>query len=179
MKLLLHICCAPCAIYPLRRLKESGHSVSGVFYNPNVHPYGEYKLRRRAAEDFALRAGLELFIPEYQPTEFFRAVNMKENSPQRCVICWSLRLEQAARCAKDKLFDAFTTTLLVSPYQSQEMIKKLGEEAEKDAGVRFYYEDFRPGFAKAHEEARATGLYCQKYCGCVYSDIERSARRKR
>lgn len=176
MKILLHICCAPCAIYPLQRLKEVGHIAAGLFYNPNIHPYGEYKARKQAVEAYAQETHTPVFFPEYQPAEFFRAVNMKEKGKERCLACWRLRLLQAARTAKENLCDSFTTTLLVSPYQDQEVLKKIGQEVERESGVRFYYEDFRPGFSKAQRQAKAAGIYCQRYCGCVYSDLERSVR---
>lgn len=173
MKLLLHTCCAPCLIYPLEILKKKAFEVAGFFYNPNVHPFSEYKNRKEALE--ALRKGVscELIYPEYNPAEFFQAVNLKEVNPGRCSACWSLRLKRTAREAKAKGFDCFSTTLLVSPYQDIALIQKIGVGIAEEEGVGFYYEDFRPGFRKAHDEARAKGLYCQKYCGCIYSEMER------
>jgi len=173
MKLLLHVCCAPCGIYPLEKLKEKGFSVSGFFYNPNIHPFGEYKKRKQAVKDFSKKFNLEVIYPEYNPQEFFRVVNLKEASPERCSICWQLRLKETAKKAKEKDFTYFSTTLLVSPYQDQKLLKDIGSEVAQEEGIKFYYEDFRPGFRKAHGQARALGLYCQKYCGCVYSEIER------
>lgn len=173
MKLLLHTCCAPCLIYPLESLRGKGFEVAGLFYNPNIHPFAEYNNRRQAVEDWSKAEKVEVSYPEYAPEEFFRAVNLKEANPGRCAVCWKLRLKETAKVAKEKGFDAFSTTLLVSPYQDQELLKKLGSEAAADEGVEFYYEDFRPGFRKAHDEAKAKGVYCQKYCGCLYSEIER------
>jgi hypothetical protein len=98
---------------------------------------------------------------------------MKEDSKERCSLCWTLRLKKTAKLAKERGFESFSTTLLVSPYQDQELLKKIGNEIAKEEGIEFYYEDFRPGFKKAHEEARIKGIYCQKYCGCIYSEIER------
>jgi len=173
MKLLLHTCCAPCLIYPLRRLREKGYEVVGIFYNPNIHPFSEYRNRKQAVVDFSKKFDLELIYPEYRPHEFFNAVNLKETKPGRCEICWKLRLEETARQAREKGYRVFTTTLLVSPYQDQELLKEIGGEVTRESKVEFYYEDFRSGFRKAHDEARALGLYCQKYCGCIYSGIER------
>jgi len=169
MKLLLHTCCAPCLIYPLERLRQNGLEVTGFFYNPNIHPFSEYKNRKQAIEDLKKTVDIEIIYPEYKPEEFFHTVNLKESKPQRCSLCWTLRLQQTAKVAKEKGFDAFTTTLLVSPYQDQELIKKIGNEISEEEGISFHYEDFRPGFRKAHNEARAKGIYCQKYCGCIYS----------
>lgn len=174
MRLLLHTCCAPCLIYPLEQLKEKGFEVTGLFYNPNIHPFAEYKKRKQAVEDFSRKANLEVVYPEYKPTEFFQTVNMKEDNKERCFLCWSLRLKKTAKTAREREFTSFTTTLLISPYQDQELLEKIGNDIAKEEGIEFYYEDFRPGFKKAHEEARVKGIYCQKYCGCIYSEIERS-----
>jgi predicted adenine nucleotide alpha hydrolase (AANH) superfamily ATPase len=162
-------------IYPLERLKEKGYSVRGYFYNPNIHPFSEYKNRKQAISDLGL--DLEVIYPEYKPEEFFQAVNKKESKPGRCAICWELRLRKAAQEAKEKGCTHFSTTLLVSPYQDQELLKKIGADVAKEEGSEFYYEDFRPGFRKAHDEAKAKGIYCQKYCGCIYSEIERSKKK--
>ncbi|MDD5155815.1 MAG: epoxyqueuosine reductase QueH [Candidatus Omnitrophica bacterium] len=176
MKLLLHTCCAPCLIYPLEKLRAKGDSVTALFYNPNVHPFAEYKNRKQAVEDYSRKANLEVIFPEYKPAEYFQAVNTKEYGKERCIACWSIRLKKAAEVAKARGCEAFTTTLLVSPFQDQELLKKIGSDIAKEEGVEFYYEDFRPGFKKAHEEARVKGIYCQKYCGCIYSEIERCRR---
>lgn len=174
MKLLLHTCCAPCLIYPLGRLKEKGFfQVSGFFYNPNIHPFGEYQNRRQAVEDYSKPIGLEVIYPQYHPEEYFRIVNLREANPGRCFLCWTLRLDRTAKAAKEKGFTHFSTTLLVSPYQDQEMLKNIGNKIGEEEGVNFYYEDFRDGFQKAHDEAKAKGIYCQRYCGCIYSEIER------
>lgn len=173
MKILLHICCAPCLIYPLERLREKGNEVTGLFYNPNIHPLAECDMRRQAVADYSNSVNLEVMYPEYKPEEFFRAVNMKEYNSARCYLCWALRLKQTAKLAKDNKFDSFTSTLLVSPYQDQELIHKIGHEVARAEGVEFYYEDFRAGFRSAHDTAREKGIYRQRYCGCIYSEIER------
>jgi predicted adenine nucleotide alpha hydrolase (AANH) superfamily ATPase len=170
MKLLLHTCCAPCLIYPLESLKEKGFKVSGFFYNPNIHPFSEYKNRKKAVEDFF--KDIQVIYPQYRPEEFFQAINKKENPPERCSLCWRLRLKEAAKTAKEKGFEFFSTTLLVSPYQDQELLKKIGSDISQELGVEFYYEDFRPGFKAAHAQAKQQGIYCQRYCGCIYSELE-------
>lgn len=172
MKLLLHTCCAPCLIYPLERLNEKWFEVTGFFYNPNIHPFSEYQNRRNAIEGFAETAKTEVIYPEYNPVDFFQAINLKETDG-RCSICWSLRLRMTANYAKKKGFSHFSTTLLVSPYQDQEQLKRIGNDISVQEGVEFYYEDFRPGFRKAHDIARNQNIYCQKYCGCLYSELER------
>ena len=178
MKLLLHVCCAPCMIYPLEQLRGKEFEVSGFFYNPNIHPFAEYKNRREALEKLSKASACEVIYPDYLPQEFFQAVNLEEKVPERCAICWRLRLKQTAKTAKEKGFSHFSTTLLVSPYQDQDLLKKIGEEVAQEEGLSFYYEDFRPGFRQAHNKAHAQGIYCQKYCGCIYSEIERSCLRR-
>lgn len=173
MKLLLHTCCAPCLIYPLERLREEGFAVSGFFYNPNIQPFAEYKNRREAVEQLSKELAVDVIYPEYAPAEYFQEVNLKEKNPGRCSICWSFRLKATAKLAKENGCEAFSTTLLVSPYQEQELLKKIGDAVSETEGIKFYYEDFRPGFRKAHNQAKAKGIYCQKYCGCIYSEIER------
>lgn len=179
MKILLHTCCAPCLIYPLKTLKEKGFEVTALFYNPNIHPLSEYNARKKAVQDYGNEQGLEVIFPEYAPQEFFRAVNMMEHKLERCPICWFGRLSMTADIGKEKGFTHFTSTLLASPYQDQDLLKKIGLEIEKSKGIVFYYEDFRSGFRKAHHEAKARGIYCQKYCGCVYSEIERNITSKK
>jgi predicted adenine nucleotide alpha hydrolase (AANH) superfamily ATPase len=173
MKILLHTCCAPCLIFPLRRLRENGFEVAGFFYNPNIHPFAEYKNRKQAVADFSRSAEVDVVYPEYEPQQFFRVVNLKEADPARCSLCWSLRLRETAQRAKENGCEYFSTTLLVSPYQDQAALHKIANNIAQEEGVNFYYEDFRPGFQEAHQEARAKGIYCQKYCGCIYSEIER------
>ncbi len=173
MRVLLHTCCAPCLIYPLERLKENRFEVTGFFYNPNIHSFPEYNKRKEALSDFNKKEAIDIIYLDYAPADFFRAINLKENKPQRCAICWRLRLTKTAEFAREKGFDYFSTTLLVSPYQDQELLKKIGDEISKELKVVFYYEDFRPGFKKAQELAKQKGLYRQKYCGCIYSEMER------
>jgi epoxyqueuosine reductase len=172
MKLLLHTCCAPCLIYPVERLAEKVFEVTGFFYNPNIHPFAEYQARKLAIEGFAQPNNIEMIYPEYDPADFFHAVHLKERNG-RCSVCWYMRLKVTAREAKSRGFSHFSTTLLVSPYQDQELLKEIGGTISREEGVDFYYEDFRPGFKKAHDIARSQNIYCQKYCGCLYSEIER------
>jgi len=164
-------------IYPLEKLREKKFEVTGFFYNPNVHPLAEYKNRRQAVENYARDKKVEMICPDYQPSQYFQEINRKEKAPERCSLCWTFRLKATARMAKDKGFDSFSTTLLVSPYQDQELLKKIGNAISEVEGIKFYYEDFRSGFKKAHDLAKTHGIYCQKYCGCIYSEIERHSKK--
>lgn len=169
MDILLHICCGPCLIYPFNRLSEKGFNLKGFYYNPNIYPPEEYGKRKEALDFLSKDLQLEVESPQYRQSDFAQAINTEVNKPQRCLLCWSLRLQKTARQAKEDGLSLFSTTLLVSPYQDHALLKQLGEEIAKDTGIDFYYEDFRPGFRRAYKEAGQRGLYLQKYCGCAYS----------
>jgi len=173
MNILLHICCGPCLIYPFGSLKNQGFKINGFYYNPNIHPENEYRLRVEGVEALSREFSLPVEYPEYRKSDFFQAINNQKDCPQRCLACWSLRLGKTANFAKQGGFDAFSTTLLVSPYQDHEALKRLGLQISRDTGIDFYYEDFRVGFKQAQIEARKRGIYRQKYCGCVYSNTSR------
>lgn len=173
MKILLHTCCAPCWIYPAKKLKKEGISVTGFFYNPNIYPTEEYQRRRKALLELGVGndAGGVIY-PEYIPSQFSQAIKDNIERPGRCSACFRLRLERTAQFAKEKGFNAFSTTLLVSPYQDQELIKGIAEKIAQEWGIAFHFEDFRPGFSQAHKEAKNKKIYCQNYCGCQYSESE-------
>ena len=112
---------------------------------------------------------------KYDIEEYFRRVAFRES--ERCAACHHLRLDKAARSATEGGFDAFTTSLLVSPYQKHDLIRDIGRSVGIEHGVEFYYEDFRPGWPKTHEMSSEMDLYRQKYCGCIFSERERFAAR--
>jgi predicted adenine nucleotide alpha hydrolase (AANH) superfamily ATPase len=172
MKILLHICCANCAIYPLERIKERGDQVVGYFFNPNIHPYQEYQKRLESLRRYSEEVGLEVvYRDEYLLEEFLR--NVSHRPEERCQYCYTTRLEATAKEAKKTGFDAFSTTLLQSAHQNHQLIKQTGECLAEEFGISFYYEDFRQGWRKGAEVSRAMGLYRQQYCGCIYSERDR------
>lgn len=174
MKLLLHVCCAPCAIFTIKQAKLDGYdSITGLFYNPNIHPSSEFNRREKTAADYFKEQGLAFFPLNYAPEIFFRKIRDFDSMSNRCGECWRLRMGETARFAKDNGFEAFTTTLLSSPYQNHEAIISICEEESRKSGVKFYCRDFRDGFRQAHIEAKEKGLYLQNYCGCVFSMVER------
>ncbi len=176
MRILTHICCAPCFTYPHKRLEEEGHEVTGFFYNPNIHPYQEYNSRKEALEKYVeLRAAKVIFKDDYDIENYLRGALDAED---RCRFCYTLRLSETAKTAVRLGFDAFTTTLLISPYQKHDMLAEVGKKIADENGVRFYYEDFRVGYGESREIAKALELYMQKYCGCIFSEKERYLKRK-
>lgn len=166
--LLLHICCAPCAEYPLAALAAEGIQPTGLFFNPNIHPAVENKRRLEGVRWLVQHLGMECeWIPTVEQQIWERGPDHGEG--RLCAFCYRLRLDKAAQKARERGLRAFTTTLLVSPYQKHDLIGDLAERAAFDAGVQFLYRDFRPGFRRGQEMAREHGLYRQKYCGCVDS----------
>jgi predicted adenine nucleotide alpha hydrolase (AANH) superfamily ATPase len=172
-RVLLHICCGPCAIYPFEDLAKAGFQVEGFFYNPNIQPQSEYSKRKEAVGEFKDKFAAVVHFGEYQEHAYLDSVNSAKDKKARCEACFNLRLEGAHKFAQDNKFDFFTTTLLVSPYQDQQVIKNIGEKISQGSNIKFLFRDFRPGFKQAHTKARELNMYCQKYCGCLASLEER------
>ncbi len=177
MRVLLHICCAPCAIYPLKIMREKGIDVFGFWYNPNIHPFTEYKRRLETLKEYAAQANLRMIWRDrYELDEFLQGVVFREAFGIRCRFCYHKRLEATAQVAKHGKFDAFTTTLLYSKFQNHNLICEIAETLAKKHGVNFYYEDFRKGWKEGIEISRQLGMYRQQYCGCIYSERDRFAK---
>ena len=140
MKLLLHTCCAPCSVYCIKSLRGEGIEPVVYWFNPNIHPYNEYKLRRDTLKEYTKSIGINaIFDENYGLREFCK--NVVDDLENRCVkYCYRVRLEQTAKYAKENGYDTFSTTLLISPYQNHGALKKIGEEM------------------------------AEKYCGCVFSE---------
>lgn len=177
MNILLHICCAPCEIFPVEEMRRQGHTVAGFFFNPNIHPYSEYLKRKNEVDKYSRDIKLSVIWSDYDIEGYFQHIVYNEALTKRCPVCWWLRMEKTAQFAKENGFEAFTTTLLGSPYQDQSTIKNIGEDIADRSGLKFYFHDFKEGFKKAHEIAKSKGIYCQNYCGCVFSERERIERK--
>lgn len=172
MKTLLHICCAPCANQCIFSLREEGIDVTGYWYNPNIHPFTEYRSRRNTLRDFAAEISLPLIEQnDYGIRPFVRAVC--DDIPGRCVKCYEMRLCQTAAYAAEHGFDSFTSSLFISPYQKHELMADVAQRAAEEYGITFLYRDFRPLFRAGQDYARDHGFYMQKYCGCIFSEEER------
>ena len=172
MKVLMHSCCGPCSAAVIKVLREEGHDLTGYWYNLNIHPYKEYEARLNAYKEYAKLVNLEIVVEDYYGLREFTK-NVIDRLDTRCEYCYRSRLEHVVKYAKENNFDAFTTTLLISPYQKHDLIIKVCEELEKEYGVKFLYKDFRPYFREGQAMFRETGLYMQKYCGCIFSEEER------
>ena len=178
MKTLLHVCCAPCANQCIDVLRAEDIAVTGFWYNPNIHPFTEYRARRNCLREYAAAVNLPLLEKdEYALRPFVREV--AEDIAHRCVKCYEMRLFETAKTAKEQGFDSFTSSLFISPYQNHELMKQTARRAAEFYGVEFLYRDFRPYFKDGQEKARELEMYIQKYCGCVFSEEERYLKAKK
>ena len=168
--LLLHACCAPCAAGVIEILQYKSPVL--LWHNPNIHPFTEYRSRKDCLIDFCESKDLNLVLSEnYGLREFISAVCPDFNN--RCGHCYHSRLDFAAEYAKKHGYEAFSTTLLISPYQKHDLIKEIGQTIGKKHGLKFYYEDFRGNFRGSQQKSKGMGFYMQKYCGCIFSEEER------
>jgi len=172
MKVLMHLCCGPCAIYPVKVLRDEGTEVMGFFYKNNIHPYSECLKRQAALEQYAAQINLRVIYQEGYDLEGF-IQNLVHREADRCRHCYHDRLRTTALLAKRGKFDYFSSTLLYSKFQKHELVRSIGESIAKSVGVPFLYQNFRAGWKEGVETSKALQMYRQQYCGCIYSEKER------
>ena len=172
-RMLLHICCAPDALYVLQLLKDE-YEVSGFFYNPNIYPRKEYDIRLEETRDVARTLGVNLIEGEYDSQRWSELTEKFKDEPEkgrRCDICYAMRMEKTAQKAAELGFDAFTTVMSLSPWKKADVLNRQGRMFARRYGLEFLVADFkkRDGFTKSIGMSKAHGLYRQDYCGCEYS----------
>ena len=182
-KLLLHICCGPCAIYVWQKL-QAEFAVSGFFYNPNIQPLAEYEFRRLELAKIAGKFAWPMVVAPYDLHDWFAAVRGLEREPERgarCPVCFSFRLEKAFRHAREYGFDVVASTLSISPSKATAQINEQGLALAEKYGVGFLAENFKKqdGFLISRREGEALGVRRQDYCGCAFSKAESLLRRRR
>ncbi len=175
MKIVLHICCGVCAAGVTERFTSEGHQVMGLFYNPNIHPLGEYQRRLEVAREVAGKLNFPLKVGPYTVEEWLQETAYLASEPEggkRCEVCFRLRLKETHRYMGEHGWDAFATTLTVSPHKSADVVNRIGREV---GGESFLGRDFKKktGFQRAMELASRWSLYRQNYCGCIYSRREK------
>lgn len=182
-KLLLHACCAPCSSYCLEYLSRY-FEITVLYYNPNISPEEEFKKRaeeeKRLISEMPVKNPVTLVVDDYEPDEFFSAVKGLENAPEggeRCFVCYRLRLERAARYAKEHGFDYFCSTLSISPLKNAQKLNEIGAELSELYKVPNLPNDFKKkgGYLRSIELSREYNLYRQNYCGCVFSKKNKNA----
>ena len=172
MKILVHTCCAPCSTYVFKKLREEGYvDITSYWFNPNIQPYDEYKHRLETLKEYTQMVNVPLVIDDYYNLNEF-IENVTNYDGIRCEYCYKKRLEKSVKYAKENGYDCFTTTLLVSPYQKHDLLKRVCEELAKKYEIKFVYYDFREGYYEGQQMAKDAGLYRQKYCGCIFSRDE-------
>jgi hypothetical protein len=178
MRVLLHACCGPCLLEPFDALER--HDVDVLYANPNIAPAEEYELRRDALEEYAGEHGIEWREIPYEPSSWQEAVEGVEGDPtERCPRCFALRMRITAREAAARGYDAFATTLTVSPYQDQEAVRAAARTAAEEAGVDYFELDVADRYHEATRRSRELGMYRQRYCGCEPSIVEAEETRRR
>ncbi|NUO08539.1 MAG: epoxyqueuosine reductase QueH [Candidatus Brocadia sp.] len=172
MNLLLHICCACCLCAPLNELRKEGFKVTGLFYNPNIHPLLEFRRRLKALRVFQESDPIPvIYFEDYGLKEYLKNVNYEGND--RCADCYTMRLKFTAAYAQEKGFNAFTSTMLFSVYQNHEQLKIFSENLSGKYGIDFVYRDYRYLSGCSHDIAKKKMIYRQGYCGCIFSEYER------
>ncbi len=185
--ILLHVCCGPCAIVPILRLREKGHTVTALFVNPNIHPLSEYLRRRAALVECAQKLECNVLYRDdaWNIQQWLSDVaGTRAGGAARCAYCYESRLHSTAQMVKEfsmpqagqsdgSVFTAFSSSLLYSRYQDHEQIVRVAESAATKFAVPFYYEDFRDEWQKGIDLSKEFDLYRQAYCGCIYSEAER------
>ncbi len=183
-RLLLHSCCAPCSSYVLEYLSNY-FSITAYYYNPNIYPREEYEKRaaelRRLVSQLPVVHPVEVQVGPYEPERFFAIAKGYEDAPEgkeRCFGCYRLRLEEAARLAREGGFDYFATSLTISPLKNAAKLNEIGEELGELYQVSHLPSDFKKknGYKRSVELSAQYGLYRQNYCGCVYSKAEADRR---
>ena len=177
--ILLHVCCGPCSLMPIVHLRDEGWEPVAYFFNPNIHPADEWKKRRDAMREVAVRLNVPL-LEEGEPENpglWVRHLDGTTAEGARCRLCYRPRMERAATLAAEKGL-AFTTSLLYSRYQHHETIMEEARRAAEAAGSTFLYQDFRPWWWDGIAMSKELGIYRQKWCGCILSMKEALAQHK-
>ena len=171
--MLVHICCAPDALYVTDLLKED-YDVCGYFYNPNIHPEEEYRRRLQETQKVAEIVRFSLTEEKYDPESWFGLTELFKDEPEkgrRCDICYAMRLKRTAQKAAEEGFPMFTTVMSLSPWKKAKVMNRMGRMFGNRYGIDFLEADFKKkdGFKKSVELSKKHTLYRQDYCGCVYS----------
>ena len=180
MRLLLHACCGPCSLEPVRMLQEEDAQFSILYSNSNIHPQDEYRRRLDTLREHVTQpASIELIEDAYDSAEWERKAGVfGTDREQRCRACYRLRFERLAAIAREQGFDAIGSTLTISPYQHTAAILEELERAAQGQGLESAGADYSACYAQATRRSRELGMYRQNYCGCRFSIAEAEAQRR-
>ena len=185
-KLLLHVCCAPCATACLLRLADS-FDITLYYANDNIMPREEWQKRLDEVQKLTetVNGGLfetqplqplDLVVQPLDTERFLTAANGLEKEKEggaRCAKCFELRLGDARNFALQHGFDMFATTLTVSPYKNSRLLNEIGLSLQTPA-LRWLPSDFKKhnGYNESIRLSAKYGLYRQHYCGCAFGRTE-------
>lgn len=177
-RLLLQVCCGPCSTQVIERLKDY-FDMDLYFYNPMIYPREELYKRAENLKIVAEKSDFagKVIIPSNDIKDFEEVALKRKDDKEfgrACYDCYKLRLAETARLARDENYEYFTTSLSISPYKNSQWLNEIGEELEKEFGVKYLYADFkkRDGYKKSIELSKKYGIYRQEYCGCIFSKKE-------
>lgn len=184
--MLVHICCSVDSHYFLQRLKEDypKEELIGFFYDPNIQPYNEYRLRYLDVEYSCKKLGIKLLEGSYNLEGWLAKVKGLEDEPEkgdRCTVCFDDRLEVSVQKTCELGHDKFTTSLLISPKKSQEKLEKIGKNLSQKYACEFIFKDYRSGSGTQMqaEVVKENSLYRQNYCGCLYGLTQQREQQKK
>lgn len=179
--LLLHACCAPCSLEPVRLLMEEGFAPTICWTNPNIQPKQEHERRLAELRRWCSAEGIALIEADEDSAAWERAVAPigARDRERRCRACYGLRLAEACRVAEREGFTHVATTLAVSPYQLFETCNDVLVRLAGSHGLTPVIRDFRPWYPQATLRSRELGMYRQNYCGCRFSAAEAAMDRAR
>jgi len=173
--ILVHICCSVDSHFFLQKLQTDfpNDKIIGFFYDPNIHPYSEYRLRLFDVQRSCKILNIELIEGDYDLDNWLQSVKGLENEPEkgdRCTVCFDKRLTISIKKALELGCNKFTTTLLISPKKSQDKLKIIGEELSNKFNCEFVFKDYRSGngMELQSKEVKQNKLYRQNYCGCLF-----------
>ena len=172
-KLMLHACCGPCSLEPVRLLRQEGFEPYICWANDNIQPASEYMLRLSTLKTWAEEEHIEVIETAYEPEAWEKVCSgWGFDKDRRCVACYVQRLDKACAQAAKLGFTYISTTLAVSPYQRFDVYTKALERLAKKYGLIPIIRDYRPYYPNATTRSRELGMYRQNYCGCRFSAAE-------
>lgn len=177
--LLLHACCGPCSLEPVRLLREEGFEPTICWSNPNIQPIDEHDLRLRTLQAWARDvAHVNVIVAGDDREAWERGVAPRGfDREARCRACYALRLAESCRVARERGFSHISTTLAVSPYQLFDTCGDVLFALAKAHDLTPVWRDFRPRYPEATTRSRELGMYRQNYCGCRFSAAEAAIER--
>ena len=188
--MMLQTCCGPCLTGSRISFEEEGIDVTGLWYNPNIHPWTEYDRRLQTLQRYIYLKPIKMiYIDEYPLYGFicgmlnetcleageYRARMSDRERGKRCSYCYRKRLLKTAQEAQERGFDGFSTTMLISKHQDHPIIRRIGDEVAEETGTDFIYVDLRKNWKESIRISKDLRMYRQPYCGCIFSEQERYA----